>query len=611
MKKKGLGLLMTLAGVCALVFGLTACDLGGEGGDVGTNNPSDKHDHVWTQKYIDDGDRHYQSCEGCKEVKYSEHDYSKGDCVCGKNDPKGEHKDHEWSSKFVEDGDRHYETCNGCDEKKYSEHKYDVNGYCICGKQKPEESHKHTMTEHKRIEPTCTTVGMVTYYTCSGCFLSFADKDGNTELLDATIPATGHAMSEHAEKHSTCVEVGNRAYYSCSRCKKNFEDKDGYNELSEIALPLGEHNTTLHLGEPATCTEGGTASYYTCSVCKKDYYDPDGRSELTKDEDYIVPAFGHDMYELDGNAASCISDGALEHWHCYNCEKDFADEAGTEELETTVIPAFGHKMTKKDGLAPTCTTSGYPAYYYCSNCGTNYKDEAGTETHSDPHRLTLPATGHSMTLHAQEDATCTEDGVRAYYSCLNCADKFADEDGAQRLRDNELVIRAQGHTWDDNACTACDYDGGGSRGLKWFIAAYDESLGNQPATEYGVSGIGTCTDDEIVIPATYRGLPVTKIQNRAFYQCTSFTSVEIPDSVKSIGNEAFYGCDSLESVEIPDSVTSFGESAFGYSDRLQSAKIGSGIDTIARSAFSGCVSLESVEIPDSVESIGNYAFNGC
>ncbi|MDE5548026.1 MAG: hypothetical protein K2J30_03425, partial [Clostridia bacterium] len=341
MKKKGLGLLMTLAGAATLVLGLTACDMGGEGGDVGTNNPSDKHDHVWSQQYIDDGDRHYQSCEGCKEIKYSEHDFSKGDCVCGKGDPKGEHKEHEWSNKFVEDGDRHYETCNGCDEKKYAEHKYDANGYCICGKQKPEEPHEHTMTEYARIEPTCTTVGTVAYYSCSGCFLSFADKDGNVEILDTTIPATGHSMTEHAQKESTCVEAGHRAHYSCSRCKKNFADEGGYNELSEIALPLGWHDMTWVEGDYATCTENGTIGYNTCSVCHKNYADYDGRHELTKDEDYIDYASGHDMYELDGNAASCISDGTLEHWHCYICEKDFAYEEGIQELETTVIPAVG------------------------------------------------------------------------------------------------------------------------------------------------------------------------------------------------------------------------------------------------------------------------------
>jgi hypothetical protein len=81
---------------------------------------------------------------------------------------------------------------------------------------------------------------------------------------------------------------------------------------------------------------------------------------------------------------------------------------------------------------------------------------------------------------------------------------------------------------------------------------------------------------------------VTSIGNYAFWECSSLTSVTIPDSVTSIGDEAFSGCSSLTSVTIPDSVTS-----------------------IEHAAFYGCSSLTSVTIGDSVISIGSYAFYMC
>ena len=52
------------------------------------------------------------------------------------------------------------------------------------------------------------------------------------------------------------------------------------------------------------------------------------------------------------------------------------------------------------------------------------------------------------------------------------------------------------------------------------------------------------------------------IANAAFYNCSSLTSVTIPNSVTSIGDNAFQYCSSLTSITIPYSVTSIGNEAF-------------------------------------------------
>ena len=74
----------------------------------------------------------------------------------------------------------------------------------------------------------------------------------------------------------------------------------------------------------------------------------------------------------------------------------------------------------------------------------------------------------------------------------------------------------------------------------------------------------------------------------AFRDCTSLTSVTIPNSIKIIGDGAFSGCKSLTSVNIPNSVTEIGSNA-----------------------FEGCSALASVTIPNSVTEIGNYIFKDC
>ena len=97
----------------------------------------------------------------------------------------------------------------------------------------------------------------------------------------------------------------------------------------------------------------------------------------------------------------------------------------------------------------------------------------------------------------------------------------------------------------------------------------------------------------------------------AFYDCSSLTSVTIPNGVTSIGDFAFSGCSSLTSVTIPNGVTSIEFYAFSGCSSLTSVTIPDGVTSIEDSAFFGCNNLTSVTIPDGVTSIGDSAFFGC
>ena len=168
---------------------------------------------------------------------------------------------------------------------------------------------------------------------------------------------------------------------------------------------------------------------------------------------------------------------------------------------------------------------------------------------------------------------------------------------------------------------------------------------NRKGDSYSVSGMGTCTDMDLVIPDSYNGLPVTYIEEHTFSSNTSITSVYIPDSVKNIGNSAFRQCTSLISITIhADTYTMYGvfddctslENVYFMGDvkdwickqyhsnpmkyatklylngeLLTDVVIPDSERIIPASAFLNCATLESVTIPESVSIIGGEAFAGC
>ncbi len=145
----------------------------------------------------------------------------------------------------------------------------------------------------------------------------------------------------------------------------------------------------------------------------------------------------------------------------------------------------------------------------------------------------------------------------------------------------------------------------------------------------------------VVIPDTYRGLPVVKIADSAFvyfsggaanlyndvttefilpsglqeigeyafYNCKAMTKITIPDGVHTIGRNAFSYCTELSEISLPDSIYYLPNSnIFANCSKLSSVKFPKNLKTIGFSAFAR-TALSDVTLPDTVEVIGSKAFS--
>lgn len=147
---------------------------------------------------------------------------------------------------------------------------------------------------------------------------------------------------------------------------------------------------------------------------------------------------------------------------------------------------------------------------------------------------------------------------------------------------------SEGDSTDDELIGPGEIDENASKGLVYI------KNGNW----YEVSGLGTCTDTEIVISSKYNGKPVAAISENAFKDITWITNVTIPNSVTTIGRQAFKNCSSLKELHIPNSVTTIKAYAFDACDSLIKLYLGTGLSYVEEGGFHDCDSIAEVHITD-------------
>ena len=99
------------------------------------------------------------------------------------------------------------------------------------------------------------------------------------------------------------------------------------------------------------------------------------------------------------------------------------------------------------------------------------------------------------------------------------------------------------------------------------------------------------------------------IQEFTFFECESLSYISIPTSVRFISSYAFQHT-ALTELEIPDSVVTLGDAVFSRCFNLEKIKLSSLLVSIPERTFDSCKSLRKIEIPKNVERIEKEAFYG-
>ncbi len=128
--------------------------------------------------------------------------------------------------------------------------------------------------------------------------------------------------------------------------------------------------------------------------------------------------------------------------------------------------------------------------------------------------------------------------------------------------------------------------------------------------QYSSDNYAGLTDVTIPSTVTNDGVTykVTSIGESAFKNCTTMTSVIVPNCITSIKKEAFYGCREITSITIPEGITNIEDYTFYDCRSLASVIIPSNITSIGEQAFRQCSNLTNITVSKSVTSIGGDAF---
>ncbi len=185
------------------------------------------------------------------------------------------------------------------------------------------------------------------------------------------------------------------------------------------------------------------------------------------------------------------------------------------------------------------------------------------------------------------------------------------------------------HTYNaEHTCTDCGDVLTQATGLSFALCEDGES--------YALTGIGSETKKGFIVPESYKGKPISRVEAGAFDANTTLEAVVLPNRITEIGDRAFAQCTALRYLVLPEALALVGRDAIYPNGNLQTTAYENALylgsetqpylyllkgknasitkctvhaDTkfVGSGAFDGCTKLANVVLPDSIVSVAQGA----
>ena len=272
------------------------------------------------------------------------------------------------------------------------------------------------LTTVEAVKADCVNDGNIAYYVCD-CGKLYADAEAKTAIAieDTVIPAEGHDAGEWLFNAGEHVKV-------CTKCDAELTDvakcsSTGDNVATCVKKAVcdvcgneyGELSTEHVPGEYVSADEGDTAHIRLCALCE---------TPVSSVEEHV---------STGDNVATCVKKAV-----CDLCGCSYGEPINHNYDEYDVITKEGHAKACTYGCGTTTEVEAHvddETGEFCSVCGFVYHTCGGKE----------------MTLVKEDPATCTENGMKAYYIC-SCGKNYADADAKTEITDLESLIIPAAHT---------------------------------------------------------------------------------------------------------------------------------------------------------------------